>query len=137
MTIRLALAALLLLAPASARAQQMSIYDWSAAINLGFGVLNQMMGLQRQLQGNGYGMPYGGQGYGMPYGGQGYGMPYGGQGYGMPYGGQGFGMSGPPGWHLRGQQGWGQQCQPQLMQNPMGQRAFVDPCTGQVVQWVR
>jgi hypothetical protein len=119
MTIRLALAALLLLAPASARAQQMSIYDWSAAINLGFGVLNQMMGLQRQLQGNGYGMPYGGQGYGMPYGGQ------------------GFGMSGPPGWHLRGQQGWGQQCQPQLMQNPMGQRAFVDPCTGQVVQWVR
>jgi hypothetical protein len=123
MTIRLVLAALLLFAPASARAQQMSIHDWSAAINLGFGVLNQMMGMQRQFQNNGYGMPYGDQG---------------------------FGMSGPPGWHLRGQQrmdhpGWhlrgqqgiGQTCQPQLMQNPMGQRAFVNPCTGQVVQWVR
>jgi hypothetical protein len=94
----------------------MSVYNWSAAINLGISVLNQMMGMQRQFHGNGYGMPYGGQG---------------------------FGMSGPPGWHLRGQQEWGYpqvwglQCQPQLMQNQMGQRAFVDPCTGQVVQWVR
>lgn len=116
---RLLLAALLLLAPATARAQQMTVYDLSAAINLGFGVLNQMMGIHRQLQQNNA------------------------YGYGMPYGGQGFGMAGPPGWHLRGQQGWGHQpgwspaCQPQLMQDQMGRRAVVDPCTGNVIQWVR
>mgnify|MGYP005849926577 CR=1 FL=1 len=113
----LLLAAALLASAATAPAAraQSNFYEWSAAINLGFGILNQMMGIQRQFQQPAYG-----------------------------YGGQGFGMAGPPGWHLRGQQqgwgaqpGWGQQCQPQLMQNQMGQRAIVDPCTGQVLQWVR
>ncbi len=112
---RILLAALLFLSPATALAQRMTVYDWSAAINLGFGVLNQMMGIQRQLQQN--------------------------NGYGSPYGGHGFGA---PGWHLQGsQQGWGQvptwgpSCQPQLMQDQMGRRAIVDPCTGNVLQWVR
>lgn len=114
---RLLLVALFLLASTAARAQQMTIYDWSAAINLGLGVLHQMMSIHRQLQQNN------------------------GSGYGSPYGGHGFGA---PGWHLRGRQqgwnyppAWGQSCRPQLMQNQMGQHAIVDPCTGNVLQWVR
>jgi hypothetical protein len=104
---------------------QSNIYEWSAAINLGLGLLNQMMGFYHQM-------------HPQPYG------------YGIPHGGQGFGTFGPPGWHLRthpqgwgvqpgwGQmQTWGQQCPPQLMHDQMGRHALVDPCTGQVVQWVR
>jgi len=95
---------------------QSNIYEWSAAINLGLGLLNQMMGFYYQMHPHSYG-------------------------YGIPYGGQGFGTFGPPGWHLRTHpQGWWQiqtwwpQCPPQLMQDQMGRRALVDPCTGQVVQ---
>jgi len=92
---------------------QNNIYEWSAAINLGLGLLNQMIGVYHQLH------PY-------PYG------------YGVPYGGQGFGTFGPPGWHLRGQSPvWGQLCQGQLMQDQIGRRAIVDSCTGQVLLWVR
>jgi len=117
----LAAALLASLAAAQPARAQSSIYEWSAAINLGLGLLNQMTGIYRQMQPQDYG-----------------------------YGNQGFGMAGPPGWHLRGQQPgwgaqpgwgqmqtWGQQCQGQLMQDQMGRRAIVDPCTGQVLQWVR
>jgi hypothetical protein len=116
MTIRLLLAALLLLAPVGARAQQTTIYDLSAALNFGFGVLNQILDLQRRIEQNDHDY-----------------------GYGAPYGYPGHGRIGHPGWYPYGQP-WPaplprrSTCPPQILYDPMGNPVLVDPCTGQILR---
>jgi hypothetical protein len=114
MTIRLLLAALLLIAPFGARAQQTSVHDLNAALSFGLSVLNQIMDLHRRFEDNDYH-------------------------YGAPYRYPGYGRIGQPGWYPYGQP-WPaplprrSTCPPQILYDPMGNPVLVDPCTGQILR---